>query len=99
MNIMKLHEFKEKYLKNAFFWVNQENHIEIQEIMMKCGFYPHTGHTPIKWHEGFKNLVTFPPDKNHNHWYYQKADMWIPNARYGEPVNIESFFADYKTIQ
>ena len=95
---MTIGEFKNKYLKNAFFWVNENNCLEIQEVMMKCGFYPHTGTTPIKWHKGFRNLVTFEPDKNHKHWYYQKADMWIPNARYGEPKDVEAFLFDFKAI-
>ena len=96
---MTIHKFKDKYLKNAFFWVNEENHLKIQEVMMKCGFYPHIGQTPIKWHKGFRNLATFEPDKNHKYWYYQKVDMWIPNARYGEPKNVDSFLKDFKTIK
>lgn len=86
---MTRQQFKDKYLTNAFFWINKENHLKIQEILQEFGIKCHAGKGFINWHDNFKNLVTFEPDKWHDFEYYQKADMWIPNARYGEPKNIE----------
>jgi hypothetical protein len=44
-------EFKNEYLKNAFFWINEENHIKIQEIMQEFGVRCVTGRGFINWHE------------------------------------------------
>ena len=95
---MTKQEFKNEYLQNAFFWINEENHIKIQEIMQEFGVRCVTGSGFIKWHEGFKNLCTFPPNGFTGHDFYQKVDMWIPDARYGEPKNIERFLKDYEAL-
>ena len=97
---MTIDEFKNKYLKNAFFWVNEDNYMKIQEIMMACEIYNHTDNPePIEWHEGFKNLVVFEPDKFNNRRYYQKVDLWLPNAMYGEPKNVKEFLDDWETVK
>jgi hypothetical protein len=92
-------EFKNKYLQNAFFWVNEENHIRIQEIMKEFGFEIHTGHGFITWHKGFNCLCTFDSDVNQISPYYQKVNMWSPNARYGDPKNVDDFFKDYELLE
>lgn len=92
-------EFKDEYLKNAFFWVNENNHLKIQEIMQVFGIRSPIGEGFIKWHKGFKSLCTFPPDDFHEHEFYQKVDIWIPNARYGKPKNVENFFKDFKQLK
>ena len=71
-------EFKEKYLDNAFYWVNKGNFMDLQEILQDFGFKCHTGEGFIYWHDEFKNLVTFPADKFHGFEYYQK--MLTDNA-------------------
>ena len=95
---MKRQTFKQKYLTNAFFWINKENHIEIQKILQEFGIRLHTGSGFIKWHEGFKNFCTFAPNKFIKHEFYQKVDVWLPNASYGEPKNIELLLSDYEAL-
>lgn len=90
--------FKEKYLINAFYWITENNHLELQNIMQEFGIICHTGSGIIGWHSGFKNLLTFKPDEFHNFEYYQKTDCWFPNASYGEPKNYESMIEDYSKL-
>lgn len=97
---MTKQEFKEKYLTNAFYWVNEDNYLKLQDIFQEFGIKCHTGnHNLIGWHEGFKNLVTFPPDKWHDFEYYQKVDCWFPNARYGEPKDYELMLSEYDKLK
>ena len=91
-------EFKEKYLDNAFYWVNKGNFMDLQEILQDFGFKCHTGEGFIHWHDGFKSLVTFPTDKFHGFEYYQKADVWLPNARYGEAKNYEDMIIAHSEL-
>jgi hypothetical protein len=93
-------EFKEKYLSNNFFWVSSEEQADkIQSIMLEFGLRCHTGDkSKIKWHEGFKNIVAFPRDKFHDFEYFQKVDVCLRNASYGEPVNYEAFLSDYNSL-
>ena len=54
---MTQEEFKEKYFTNNFYWVNFDNHINIQAIALKVGCLLHTGKAEmIDWHEGLNNL-------------------------------------------
>jgi len=92
-------EFKEAYLDNAFFWVNENNYLELQDILQEFGIKCHIGgNNLIGWHDGFKNLVTFPADQFHNFEYYQKVDCWLPNTRYGEPKDIEKLISEYNKL-
>jgi len=95
---MTRQEFKNEYLINAFFWINESNHLKIQKILQEFNIKCHTGSGFIGWHNGFNNLVTFEKDEWHDFEYYQKIDMWIPNARYGEHKNISNLLKDYKNI-
>ena len=96
---MTKQEFKNEYLMDAFFWINEENHIQIQSILQEFNIICHTGRGFIFWHKGFNNLVTFKPDKHHNFEYYQKADMFLPSASYGEPKNVKQLIKDYGEIE
>jgi len=91
-------EFKEKYLDNAFYWITKDNYIKLQTIMQEFGIKCHTGEGVIGWHDGFKNLATFKPDRFHDLEYYQKTDCWFPNASYGEPKDYDLMLNDYATI-
>lgn len=54
---MKLQEFKQKYFTNNFYWVNEKNYKQLQEIALEVGCLCHTGKKDIiNWHEGFNNL-------------------------------------------
>ena len=96
---MSRDEFKKKYLIDAFFWIDKANHIKIQEILYDFGFVCHVRTGFIRWHESFNNLVTFGPDKFHDFEYYQKVDVWIPGARYGEPKDLKQLFSHYKELK
>lgn len=91
--------FKQKYLIDAFFWINKYNHKKVQDILQDFGIKCHTGKGFINWHEGFVNIVTFQPDKFHDFEYYQKVDTWLPDARYGNPKNIELMRLDYLDLK
>jgi len=98
---MNREEFKEKYLTNSFYWVNQHNHQTLQLIFKEFDIHCHMGvdkEMLITWHDTFKNLVTFPKDQWHNFEYYQKSDMWIPNIRYGEPKNYSEMIYEYNLL-
>lgn len=86
---MTRQEFKEQFLDNAFYWVNEDNYIRLQNIFQEFGIKCHTGEGNISWHTGFKNLLTFKPDKHHDFEYYQKTDCWFSNASYGYPKDYE----------
>ena len=95
---MSRDDFYKAYLKDAFYWVNKDNYITIQKVMQEFSINCHTGDGIIEWHDGFKNLLTFPPDKSHNFEYYQKTDCWHPNSRYGEPKNYQQMINDYNKL-
>ena len=95
---MTRNEFKQKYLIDAFFWVNEFNHKIVQNILQEFGIICHTGTGFIKWHEGFVNICTFHADGFHDFDYYQKVDAWFPDSSYGDPKNIELMRLDYLEI-
>lgn len=97
---MKQEQFIEKYINDAFYWINNiEQCNRVQEILLEFGLTnPIEKFDPIDYHKGFTNLCTFPADKRHRCSYFQKADMWHPNARYGQPVNYEEFLNDYSNL-
>jgi len=54
---MTKEEFKQKYFSNNFYWVNQNNYKELQEIGIEFGCVNPLGNkTIINWHNGFVNL-------------------------------------------
>lgn len=97
---MTRNDFENKYLNHNFFWIiNSEQAEELQQIMLEFGFKnPTGGNSTIKMHNGFKNLVTFQPNEWNNYKYFQKVDIFLPNASYGGAVNYEQFINDYKLI-
>ena len=97
---MNIDEFKEKYTKDSFFWINSEEQSnKIQSILLQFGLKnPIGGSEKIIWHEGFKNLCTFGKDKFRNFDYFQKTNMWLPNARYGNPVNYDVFIKEFELL-
>lgn len=91
-------EFKTKWLDNAFYWVNIDNYLLLQDIFQEFGIKSHTGEGVINWHKGFNNLLTFPPDQWHDFEYYQKTDCWYPNARYGDPKDYNLMLSEYSNL-
>ena len=77
---MELKEFKQKYFTNNFYWVNKENHLELQEIGIKVGCLNPLGKQEvIDWHEGFKNLGFRTYERNNNITKFQKEPFLLHN--------------------
>lgn len=54
---MKQQDFKEKYFTDNFYWVNEDNYKQLQEIGVEIGCVnPNGDSSIINWHEGFHNL-------------------------------------------
>ncbi len=96
---MTKEDFKQKYLVDAFFWINKDNYLLVQGVLQSFGYKSPTGDGFISWHEGFKNLATFKASKFKNFDYYQKCDMFIPGSRYGEPKNVNEMMLDFDLLQ
>lgn len=70
---MSKQEFKQKYFTNNFYWVNEKNYSQLQEIGIEIGCLCHTGKKEIiAWHEGFKNLGFRTYERNNNVTVFQK---------------------------
>ena len=95
---MTKQEFRDDYLVDAFFWVNEKNYLKLQDILHEFGFKLHTGDGIIGWHEGFKNLQTFSHDEWHNFDYYQKTDFWHDGVSYGKPKDYDKMIEDYNNL-
>lgn len=93
--------FIDKYIRDSFFWIRNEEESEfIQGVLIEFGLNNPTGESDtIKYSEKLTNICTFNPDKYHNTMYFQRVDMWLPNTRYGEPVNFDQFCYDYFMIE
>lgn len=53
----KLNTFKQKYFTNNFYWVNESNYKQLQEIAIEVGCLLFTKEKEIiKWHDGFNCL-------------------------------------------
>lgn len=66
-------EFKQRYFTNNFYWVNETNYKQLQEIGLEMDCLCHTGKKDIiKWHEGFNNLGFRTYEKNNNVTVFQK---------------------------
>lgn len=89
---MKAEEFKKRHLVNAFYWVDKSNCIHIQEVFQKFGIRCHAGSGFIEWHDGFKNLATFPPDEFHDFEFYQKVGFWSDS--FGEAKDYDKMIYD-----
>jgi len=92
--------FIDKYIKDAFFWIRNEEESEfIQGVLIEFGLCNPIGEkSPIKYSDKLTNICTFNPDIHHKTIYFQRADVWLPNARYREPVDYEQFYYDYFSI-
>ncbi len=89
---MTQEEFKEKYFSNNFYWVNERNYKQLQEISLKSGCLCHTGKKEIiEWHEGFKNLGFRTYKKNKFVTFFQKEPFLshTENATdFAEMINV-----------
>lgn len=71
-------EFKEKFFTNNFYWVNEHNHKQLQEIAIEVGCLCHTGKREIiEWHDGFTNLGFRTYENNNNVTVFQKEPFLL----------------------
>ena len=71
--IQKIVNFKNKYFTNNFYWVNENNYKQLQEIAITFGCLLHTGKKEtIQWHEGFKNIAFRTYERNKGITVFQK---------------------------
>ncbi len=95
-------EFKKEYLENAFFWISNECEFK---TLQRVGVY--FGLTnPI----GTRTLIDYQADMIHQHnlfffpstenrlGYFQKVDIFIPNASYGLPKSFDQCMQDFKEM-
>lgn len=84
-------EFKQKYFTNNFYWVDENNYRQLQEIALEVGCLCHTGKKEIiNWHEGFKNLGFRTYEKNDNVTVFQKEPFLLHTEKatnYDEMIN------------
>ena len=93
---MNLQEFKQKYFTNNFYWVNENNHQQIQEIALEVGCLCHTmKKDTIKWHEGFKNLGFRTYEKNNNVTVFQKEPFLLHTET---ATNFDEMLKDYESV-
>jgi hypothetical protein len=94
---MDLKEFKQKYFTNNFYWVNENNHQQLQEIALKVGCLCHTMKKDIiKWYKGFVNLGFRTYEKNRNITVFQKEPFLIHNEN---ATNFDEMFTDYQRLK
>lgn len=91
---MNKEEFKEKYFKNNFYWVNKGNYQELQNIGVALGcLNPNKDNSIIEWHEGFNNLGFRTYDKNGGITVFQKEPFLLYNEI---ATNYDNMLEDYK---
>ena len=105
---MNRDEFKNKYLTNAFFFVDSRYQFEkLQEIGIEFGLVSPTGDKSLIEYDMYnvstsiapkpnvnvaKNLTFFPDGR------FQKSSFWVKGARYGEPKSFDKFIKDYNSL-
>jgi hypothetical protein len=73
-------EFKQKYFTNNFYWINENNYKQLQEIGIESGCVnPSKEKSIINWHDGFKNLGFRTYEKNNNVTVFQKEPFLLHN--------------------
>lgn len=105
---MNRQEFKEEYLTDAFFFVeNKEQFERLQHIALEFGLKNPIGEADLihyDWHDFSKRLapepgikvaknLTFFPDNR-----FQQSGFWVKGASYGDPKDYDMFINDYKSI-
>lgn len=90
-------EFKQKYFTNNFYWVNENNYKQLQEIAINVGCICHTGgKVIINWHNGFKNLGFRTHEKNDNITVFQKEPFLINGEN---ATSFEEMVINYNLIK
>jgi hypothetical protein len=93
---MNLQQFKQKYFTNNFYWVNENNYKQLQEIGIEVGCLCHTNKKDIiDWHEGFKNLGFRTYEKNNNVTVFQKEPFLMHNET---ATNFDEMLNDYENL-
>lgn len=102
---MDREQFKEKYLSNKFFWINNQEECEtIQNIALEFGLLCHTGDKKIIEYK-LDNYPQIKPmskikmfkDDGRGFDYFQKVDMYYESM--GKPVDFKEFISDYEKVK
>ena len=77
---MELKEFKDKYFTDNFYWVDENNYKQLQEVAIEVGCLCHTMEKEIiEWHTGFTCLGFRTYEKNNNVTVFQKEPFLMHN--------------------
>ena len=94
--IQKIVNFKNKYFTNNFYWVNENNYKQLQEIAITFGCLLHTGKKEtIQWHEGFKNIAFRTYEKNKGITVFQKEAFLSEREM---ATSFDEMLVDFKTL-
>lgn len=93
---MTKEEFKKKYFTNNFYWVNEQNHLVLQEIALLVGCLCFTGKAEvINYHEGFNCLGFRTYERNNWITVFQKEGFLMHNE---QATNFNEMMLNYKLI-
>jgi len=93
---MTQEEFKAKYFTNNFYWINESNYKQLQEIALEIGCLCHTMKSEmIEWHTGFRNLGFNPHRENPDLIVFQKRDMLMYNQT---ATKFDEMVRDYNCL-
>ena len=91
---MTRQEFKKKYFTNNFYWVNEKNHKQLQDIGIEFGCLNPLGYPgKIQWHEGFNNLG-FRPNGDHPTKFQKEGFLSDKESA----TSFEEMLDDYKDL-
>lgn len=93
---MSLEDFKQKFFTDNFYWVNENNYRQLQEIALEVGCLCFTGKKEIiEWHKGFKNLGFRTCQKNNNITVFQKEPFLMHNEI---ATNFDEMLINYENV-
>ena len=94
--IKEVSEFKNKYFTNNFYWVDESNYENLQNIGISLGCLCYTGKMEIiKWHEGFKNIGFRTYERNKGITTFQKEAFLLGGKT---ATSYEEMIEDYKKL-
>ena len=94
--IQKIVNFKNKYFTNNFYWVNENNYKQLQEIGITFGCLLHTGEKEtIQWHEGLKNIAFRTYEKNKGITVFQKEAFLLERET---ATSFDEMLTDFKKL-
>ena len=94
---MKKEEFKQKYFTNNFYWVNENNYQQLQEIGIEMGCVNPCGEKSIiDYHKGFRNLGFRTYEHNSSVTRFQKEPFLLHNQT---ATSFEEMIEEYRALK